>query len=192
MMEQSTEASAISRPHAFPSSLAEAGAVAVLILITQMAVLHLIGRPLLCPCATVALWHGTLDPSQNSQQISDPYSFLHVTLGLISYRWLSWIRPSWTFSRIALVILVMSATWEIVENLPIVVQLFGAPGSELHYVGDSLVNSFTDTLFVLGGATAASALTPRNTLQAVVAIELVVMSLIGDGILLGTLRLFGA
>jgi hypothetical protein len=162
------------------------------ILLLQLGLLHLVGRPLACPCGSLRLWQGGLDPVQNSQQVADAYSLLHGIFGLALFLWLERIRPHWPLAQRALVAMASSAIWEVMENLPPVVRRFGAEGSDLHYVGDSLINSAGDTLFVLLGFLVAARLPLRATLLLAVLVEAVVYLMIGDGIVVGTFRfIFG-
>lgn len=160
-----------------------------LVVAAQIGVLLLLDRQWFCSCGSIRLWQGTLDPAQNSQQLTDPYSFLHFAFGCGLFLWLKSIRPHWHLARRATYAVASSAIWEIVENLPFMIEIFGTEGSGLQYSGDSIANSLGDTLIVLLGFLVASRLSTRWTVSAMLALELTTFALIGDSMIAGLLRI---
>ena len=67
-----------------------------LLLGTAAMILIAMGRPLICTCGRIELWHGAIDAG-NSQHIADFYSPSHLIHGLIFYAmgWLAFRR--WRF-----------------------------------------------------------------------------------------------
>lgn len=171
-----------------PHQIALCGAI----LAFQIGVLLVLGRPWTCPCGDVLVWQGALDPVHNSQQLADPYTILHIAFGCGLFLWLTTIRPDWPLARRATYAVASSAIWEIVENLPLVIDLFANDGSSLDYRGDSIVNSVSDTLAVSLGFLISSRLPKSLTLALVVALEGITYLLIQDSILAGILRLLAA
>src|SRR5246500_428612 len=86
-------------------------AIAALIA-TQIFVLHQMGHSLICPCGTVKLWFGDIQSRENSQHITDWYTFSHIIHGFIFYcaTWLILTRPPWA-GRL-LVSLFIGGCWE--------------------------------------------------------------------------------
>lgn len=55
------------------------------IIATGAVALWLMGQPLWCRCGYLALWSGNIWSDQNSQQVADPYSFTHITYGVLFF-----------------------------------------------------------------------------------------------------------
>ena len=164
--------------------LAAAALVALL-----AAVLLVMGRPPICPCGTVSLWHGVVESNQNSQQISDWYSFSHIIHGFIFYgvlRWLMPLRPLWVPLAIAIGI---EGAWEIAENSPMIIDRYREVTMAFGYSGDSVLNSVSDTLFMVAGFLAASRMRWWVTAVLALAFELFTLWAIRDNLTLNILML---
>lgn len=162
-----------------------------LFLAGQVSILLVLDRDWFCSCGSIRLWQGVLDPHQNSQQLTDHYSLLHLAFGVGLFVWLSAIRPHWSLARLATYAVASSALWEIFENLPFIIQIFGNDGSSLHYSGDSIVNSLSDTIFVVLGFLLASRLTTGMAVATILSLEMATYVMIGDGVVAGLLRIAG-
>lgn len=162
-----------------------------LIVAAQIGVLLLLEREWFCTCGSLRLWQGVLDPNQNSQQLTDHYSLLHFAFGVGLFVWLNAIRPHWPLARLATYAVASSALWEIFENLPLMIRLFGNDGSGFDYSGDSIVNSLSDTLFVVLGFLLASRLSTGLAVAAILCLEVATYVMIGDGVVVGLLRIAG-
>lgn len=162
-----------------------------LFLAGQVGVLLVLDRDWFCSCGSIRLWQGVLDPHQNSQQLTDHYSLLHLAFGVGLFVWLSAIRPHWSLAPLATYAVASSALWEIFENLPFIIQIFGNDGSSLHYSGDSIVNSLSDTFFVVLGFLLASRLTTGMAVATILSLEMATYVMIGDGVVAGLLRIAG-
>ena len=152
--------------------------------------LLLMGRDAVCTCGEIRFWQNTPTPIDNSQQFSDWYSLLHGVFGMALFLAIDRIKPFWSWGTKLVAAMGGSAVWEAVENMPFVIALFhNGPDS---YAGDSLLNAFGDMVFVVVGFGLAARLPLVVTAVLVVAAELTVSLAMGDGLVLGSLRLLGA
>ncbi|WAP68235.1 DUF2585 family protein [Jiella pelagia] len=152
--------------------------------------LRILGRPWICPCGFVEIWQGELSQAQNSQQFSDWYSALHLIFGMALYGFVAVMAPRWPLAKRAVLAVLSSAAWEAMENTPLLIATFSQSPNSPDYFGDSILNASGDTLFVLAGFFMAAKLPVWMTVVMAVALDLTIELTIGDGFVLGTLKLF--
>lgn len=165
----------------------------LLVLVNGVAAgfLWMFGRPFLPRLEPLRLWSAGFEAGANSQHLSDPYSFMHGVFGAGLYVFINGLKPDWSTRAKLMVAVVGSAVWEIVENTPSVIRLFNDSSQPGAYAGDSIVNSMSDTVCVILGFFVARLIGWRATLVLAILIEVVLSLTIGDGLLLGALKVLG-
>lgn len=164
-------------------------AVIVIVVATllKLAFFAVLDRPWGCECGQI--WALPDNPALNSRVVLDPYSLMHLITGALLVLILTRLRPRWSLWALVATVVISSTVWELVENLPVSIDMFGYdPGDPLAYRGDSRVNALADTAAAALGAVLARPLPIWLVLGAVAAIELGLSLWIGDGFVIATLR----
>ncbi|HKS29417.1 MAG TPA: DUF2585 family protein [Pyrinomonadaceae bacterium] len=165
------------------------GLITAAVLAATALVLHAEGRLWLCSCGYLLLWTGNAWSADNSQHLSDPYSFTHVLHGFI-FCWLLWLLfPRWKLGWRFVAAISIEALWEVFENSAYVIERYRAATAALGYQGDTVVNSLGDILFCAAGFLLAERLGFRRSLIIFFLTEAVLLILIRDSLLLNILML---
>jgi Protein of unknown function (DUF2585) len=163
--------------------------VILIALVVQVTALRAEGHRWWCVCGQPNLWSSDAHGSHNSQHLLDPYSFSHVSHGILLYG-LLWlvarrVPVKWRFCLAVGV----EIGWEVVENSDVIIDRFRATALAAGYRGDSVANSVGDVLSCMVGFALARWLGLWWSLGLVVLLEGGLYFWIGDNLLLDVITL---
>ena len=165
-------------------------AIAALAIIALAAAIELaMGRNPICTCGNVDLWVGARDSPKTSQMLVDWYSLSHLVHGLLFYGLLWLIARRWPAGRRFVAAVLIEASWEVIENTPMVIDRYRQTAAALGYNGDSVLNSVSDVLMMCIGFLAARKLPVWASVALVVVLEIVPLFVIRDNLTLNIINL---
>ena len=162
---------------------------AALIVVAASALLLLMGRHPICTCGAVELWVGSRDSPRTSQMLADWYSLSHVVHGLLFYAALWLVGRRMPVEWRLVIALLIEASWEVLENTPMVIDRYRATTAALGYTGDSVLNSLSDIAMMLLGFTMARRLPVWASVAVLVALEVIPLFAIRDNLTLNVIAL---
>jgi hypothetical protein len=188
-MIQQPDAGADRIPGAMMSRFRWPLAIATLAIVLVAAAEFSMGRVPICRCGYIKLWHGIVNSSENSQHLTDWYTFSHIIHGIIFYALLWLAAPRLPAEVRLLVAVLLEATWEVFENTPFVIDRYRAATISLDYYGDSIVNSVFDILAMAGGFWLAARIPPWASAALVIVLEVGLAIAIRDNLTLNVVML---
>lgn len=161
----------------------------ILIIFFQILVQRYQGHVWICDCGYIKLWNGAINSNQDSQHISDWYTFSHIIHGFLFF----WLIKKLTKNKFSLEIYFLMAValetgWEILENSPLIINRYRETASLMYY-GDSILNSVCDVIFMALGFFLASRIRVWLSVTLVILLELFTLYFIRDNLTLNIIML---
>jgi hypothetical protein len=116
-------------------------------------------------------WSGDIWSEHNSQFLLDPYTFTHISHGILFYAILSLAFGTWPVTMRLMLAAGLEGAWEILENTDFIINRYRAETISLNYFGDSIVNSEGDILACVAGFWIASKLSKTATIVLIIGLE---------------------
>jgi hypothetical protein len=183
-----TDAPSVSVPGAARPIWVYAVGAAMLVAL-QVAVLHGFGQPLIAASGHILPWVGDPRSADTSQQLTDWYSFSHIIHGFIFFWLLRLFAPRLPLAARLLIAMGIEIGWEITENTPAIIQHYRKQALAAGYVGDSILNSISDTMMMSSGFFFASRVRARMVVALALMLELFTAYTIRDNLTLNVLGL---
>ncbi len=166
----------------------------VAIIIANALLLFGMVRLRICECVYVKVCHGEVMSSENSQHIADWYTLSHIIHGFVFYA-LMYVISRTVFKKSGglpfgwwlIGAVVLEVGWEIVENSSWVIEYYRNNTVSLGYIGDSIINSVFDVVWMVGGFFIAKKFPIVATVTLAIFFELLAAYVIRDNLTLNIL-----
>src|SRR5689334_24720011 len=111
----------------------------ILLLMMSTALVELwMGRGIWGTAGVAGLWSGNIHSEHNSQFLADPYSFTHISHGILLYALVTLAFRKWSTVNRLLLVVGLEGAWEVLENTSFIINRYRAETISLNYFGDSV------------------------------------------------------
>lgn len=155
----------------------------------QAGTLFYFGQPIISRTGGIQLWNGDIHGRENSQHLTDWYTFTHVIHGIMYYWLLGRGLPTPLMPLRFLISVILEILWEILENTPMVINRYRRTALANGYSGDSILNSISDTVAMTFGYYLSKSLPSPATIMLALTSELISAYLIRDNFALNLIQL---
>lgn len=164
------------------------------IVLAQIFILYGMGREWICTCGFIKFWEGDVMSASNSQQIADWYTFSHIIHGFVFYGFFIWISKK-VFQKVGglplglmfIGAVFLETSWEVLENSTWIVEYYRNNTVSLGYIGDSILNSVFDVVWMAIGFVMARKMPIWSIILIAIGFEIMTGYFVRDGLLLNIL-----
>lgn len=167
-----------------------AAIIGLLVVVVAMALkLQQQGRTWFATDGTFKLWISDAWGGDNSQHLSDPYSFSHMLHGLVFFGACYLLLPKLSLLWRHTISIFVESIWEVMENTQAVIDRYREGTAALGYTGDTIINCIGDLASCTLGFVLAYYLGWKKSLLLFLITEIIMILTIRDSLMINVIML---